>query len=70
MNNKRGAIAGGIITFVVGMILILVVAFPLIQSTVASLNVTGTDKTIASVIPTLLLVAALVYVTSLMSKEE
>ena len=59
---NRKAQMGGIISIIVGIILIVAVAIPVIQSTITNQNFTGTIKTITDLFPVLLAVGGLVLV--------
>lgn len=64
--GKRGQAAGGIIGLMIAVIMLLAVAYPVINETVSNLALTGTEATIAGVITLMLLVAGLVLVTNIM----
>lgn len=59
---NRKAQMGGIISIIVGIILIVAVAIPVIQSTITNQAFTGTIKTITDLFPVLLAVGGLVLV--------
>ena len=61
-NNQRGNLVGGIIAVVVGLIMIVAVAVPVIQDTIDNQAFTGTVKTITDLFPVLLAVGGLVLV--------
>lgn len=64
---KKGFSVGSIIAVVVGLIMLLAVAFPIANDLVTGLNLTGTDALIAGTVGTLVLVGAIVLVTRLYS---
>ena len=67
MKSKQGFSVGAIIAVVIGLVLILAVAFPIADNLVTNLSLTGTDALIAGTVGTLILVGAIVLVTRLYS---
>jgi len=65
--SKKGFTVGAIIAVVVGIVLLLAVAFPIADNLVNNLSLTGTDALIAGTIGTLILVGGIVLVTRLYS---
>ena len=64
LNGKKGnSMIGGIIGVIVGLIMIVAVAIPVIQDTITNQAFTGTTKTITDLFPILLAVGGLVLVT-------
>ena len=66
-DSKKGFTVGAVIAVVVGLVLILAVAFPIASNLVTDLNLTGTDALVAGTVGTLILVGAIVLVTRLYS---
>lgn len=64
-SNKKGFTVGSIVAVVVGLIMILAVAYPIVTAIIANLSLTGTDALVVGSIGTLLLVGAIVLVTRL-----
>lgn len=62
LKAKKGNLVGGIIGVVVGLIMIVAVAVPVIQDTITNQAFTGTVKTITDLFPVLLAVGGLVLV--------
>lgn len=60
---KQGFTVQLIVAIVVALIMVIAVAVPITNDIIDNQSFTGTDAVIAGVIPTLLLVAAIVYVT-------
>jgi len=64
LNGKKGQnLIGGIIGVIVGLIMIVAVAIPVIQDTITNQAFSGTTKTITDLFPILLAVGGLVLVT-------
>jgi len=64
---KKGFSVGSIIAVVVGLIMLLAVAFPIANELVTNLSLTGTDALVAGTVGTLILVGSIVLVTRLYS---
>ena len=64
---KKGFSVGSIIAVVVGLIMLLAVAFPIANELVVNLSLTGTDALVAGTVGTLILVGSIVLVTRLYS---
>ncbi len=63
--NKKGQTAGivmGAIAIIIGIILLVGVALPIVQSTVASQNLTGVSKTIGDNLGVFILIASLLLI--------
>lgn len=60
--SKRGQVGGGVIAIVVGVILFVAVAIPIVSDVVADGNFTGTTATILNLMPILIAVGALYLV--------
>ena len=64
---KQGFSVGAIIAVVVGLVMLLAVAFPIANNLVDNLSLTGTDALVAGTVGTLILVGTIVLVTRLYS---
>ena len=64
---KKGFSVGSIIAVVVGLIMLLAVAFPIANELVDNLSLTGTDALVAGTVGTLILVGSIVLITRLYS---
>jgi len=64
---KQGFSVGAIIAVVVGLVMLLAVAFPIANNLVDNLSLTGTDALVAGTVGTLILVCTIVLVTRLYS---
>lgn len=62
MKNKKGNMVGGIIALVIGIILVVSVAIPVVQNAVTSGNFSGTTKTITDLFVVLLAIGGLVLI--------
>jgi hypothetical protein len=62
MKGSRKAQIGGIIGIVVGIIMIVAVAIPVVQTTITNQAFTGTTKTITDLFPVFLAIGGLVLV--------
>lgn len=60
--NKRGAMAGGIIAIVIGIILLVAVAIPVTQDVISNTTATGTTLTILNLYAVLLAVVGLIMI--------
>jgi hypothetical protein len=63
--NKKGQTAGivmGAIAIIIGIILLVGVALPIVQDTVASQNLTGVSKTIGDNLGVFILIASLLLI--------
>lgn len=67
MQSEEGFSVSSIVAVVVGIIVLIAVAVPITVDVVDSANLTGTDATIADILPTLMLVAGILLVVSLYS---
>ena len=67
MQSEEGFSVSSIVAVVVGIIVLIAVAVPITQDVVTDANLTGTDATIAAILPTLMLVAGILLVVSLYS---
>ncbi len=67
MQSEEGFSVSSIVAVVVGIIVLIAVAVPITVDVVDSANFTGTDATIANILPTLMLVAGILLVVSLYS---
>lgn len=68
VKTKRGQAAGIVVIVIgviVGIILIVGVAVPIVKSVVSSSNLTGTDATIGTYLTTFLLIGALVLIAGI-----
>ena len=65
MQSKKAFTVGSIIAVVVGLIVLIAVAVPITTNVISSQNFTGTNSTIANILPTLMLVGAILLVVSL-----
>lgn len=63
LTAKQGFTVQLIVAIVVALIMVIAVAVPIANDVIENQSFTGTDAVIAGIIPTLLLVAAIVYVT-------
>jgi hypothetical protein len=66
---KEGFSVGSVIAVVVGIIVLVAVAVPITTETVEAQNFSGTNETIADILPTLMLVGAILLVVSLYSSN-
>jgi hypothetical protein len=62
MNKKAQGMVGGIIALVIGIILIVSVAIPVVQNAVSAGNFTGTTATITNLFVVLLAIGGLVLI--------
>lgn len=60
--NKRGAMAGGIIAIVIGIILLVAVAIPVTKDVISNTTATGTTLTILNLYAVLLAVVGLIMI--------
>jgi len=67
IQNKKGFTVGSVIAVVIGLVMILAVAYPIAINLVDNLSLTGTDALVAGTVGTLLLVGVVVLVTRLYS---
>jgi len=65
MKAKKGFTVGSIVAVVVGLIVLIAVAVPITTNVISTQNFTGTNLTIANILPTLMLVGAILLVVSL-----
>jgi nitrate reductase gamma subunit len=65
--SKKGFTVGSVIAVVIGLVMILAVAYPIAINLVDNLSLTGTDALVAGTVGTLLLVGVVVLVTRLYS---
>ena len=61
-SNKGASIAGLIMGLVVGTILVVAVAIPVTKDAIVSANLSGTEKTVAEVIPIMLAIIPIVLI--------
>jgi hypothetical protein len=59
--RPKKAQVGGILTVVIGVIVIVAAAIPVTNSVIASANLTGTTKTLVDLIPIFLALAGMAY---------
>jgi hypothetical protein len=64
--DKKGQVTvGNVVAVVIGLIMVLALAVPVVQDLIAGANLTGTTATIAALLPLLLVVGAVILVASL-----
>ena len=67
LKSEAGFSVSGVVAVVVGIIILIAVAVPITTNVVTAQNFTGTNKTVADILPTLMLVAGILLVVSLYS---
>lgn len=67
MQSENGFSVSGVVAVVVGIIVLIAVAVPITVDVVDAQNFSGTNATIADILPTLMLVAGILLVVSLYS---
>lgn len=65
LKSEQGFSIEGVIGVVVAVIMILAVGVPITKNVITSANLSGTDLTVATILPTLMIVALIVVVVSL-----
>lgn len=65
MKSQKGFSVGSVVAVVVGIIVLIAVAVPITTDVIADQNFSGTNATIANILPTLMLVAGILLVVSL-----
>jgi hypothetical protein len=66
MDNKgQAGVIVVVVGLIVGLIMLIAVLFPITVSTIAGANLSGTNKSIGDIIPTFILIGALVLVAGL-----
>lgn len=64
-NPTKDFSVGTIVAVIIGIIMLVAVAIPVVQDVVADVNVTGTAATILNLLPLLLAVGAVILVAAL-----